>query len=293
MRKTITFLICATFLRAAAAHAQSGYSDTYVIPIAGHATGAFGSVYMTDVSITNFNNDPLTVQIIVVTQGENTTDNVFPLTTGSINGSVVVPARNTVVLRDVLNGFQGQSSTSGALILGGDKPFAVSARLYNAKNGGVGDTVPAVANFFENSIGRSDNTATAYIPGIINNASFRTNIGFLAATGSASTDPLTVEVRVRDASGNSLGTRLITTQPGQFTQTQFSVAAITSTPFDTGSVEFRILGGSGVGVPYAAVNDNATGSSQFILGQFPPSTSLSGRSFGEMIFRDLFSRITQ
>ena len=237
MRKLQILMIACAVLLPVAAHAQSVYSDTYVIPIIGHATGAFGSVYMTDVSITNFNNDPLTVQLIVVEQGENVSDNVFPLVNGSINGSVVVAPKSTVVLRDILNGYRGNANTSGALILGGDKPFAVTSRLYNAKNGGVGDTVPAVSNFFENSVGRSDNNAVAYIPGIVNNGSFRTNIGFLAATGSASTGPLVVEVRIRDASGNSLGTRVVTTQPGQFTQTQFSVSAITSTQFDTGSAE--------------------------------------------------------
>ena len=293
MRKTSILFIACAMLLAGAAHAQSVYSDTYVIPIAGHATGAFGSVYMTDVSITNFNADPLTVQIIVVEQGENTSDNVFPLVTNSVNGSVVVAPRSTVVLRDVLNGYRGNANTSAALILGGDKPFAVTSRLYNAKNGGVGDTVPAISNFFENSIGKSNNTAVAYIPGIINNANFRTNIGFLAATGSASTDPLVVEVRIRDASGNSLGSRVITTQVGQFTQTQFSVGSITSTPFDIGSAEIRILGGSGAVVPYAAVNDNATGSSAFILGMFPPSTAINSRSFGASIFRGLFSGVTQ
>lgn len=293
MRKITLLAICAALLVSGATYAQSVYSDTYVIPIAGHATGGFGSMYMTDVSITNFNNDPLTVQLIVVEQGENTSDNVFALSTGSINGSVVVPPRGTVVLRDVLNGFRGETNSAGALILGGDKPFAVSARLYNAKNGGVGESVPAITNFFENSTGRSDNTAIAYIPGIINNASFRTNIGFLAATGSASTGPLVVQVRIRDASGNSLGTRIVTTQPGQFTQTQFPVSAITSTPFDIGSAEISILGGSGAVIPYAAVNDNATGSAQFIMGMFPPSTALTSRSFGASIFRELFSHVTQ
>lgn len=292
MRKTsILFFACAALLLAGSAHAQSVYSDTYVIPIIGHTAGAFGSLYLTDVSITNFNNDPLTVQLIVVEQGENVSDNVFPLTTGSINGSVVVPARNTVVLRDILNGYRGNANTAGALILGGDKPFAATARLYNAKNGGVGDTIPVVSNFFENSIGRSNTNAIAYVTGLTNNASFRTNVGFLAATGSASTDPLVVEVRIRDASGNSLGTRTVTTQPGQFTQTQFSVSSITNTPFDIGSAEFRIVGGNGVVIPYAAVNDNATGSASFILGQFPPNAAVT--STGSNIFRDLLSRFVQ
>ncbi|GAC1436057.1 MAG: hypothetical protein NVSMB68_08160 [Thermoanaerobaculia bacterium] len=294
MRKTTLILAaCAVLLLSGAAHAQSVSSDTYVSPIAGHAAGAFGSVYMTDVSITNITGEQLTVQLIVVEQGENSTDNVFPLVAGTINGSVVVPPHGTLVLRDVLNGFRSETNTAGAIILGGDKPFAVTSRLYNAKNGGVGDTVPAVSNFFENSIGRSNTAAIAYIPGIINNGSFRTNIGFLAATGSASTEPRVVEVRIRDAAGNSLGTKLISTQVGQFTQIQFPVSSITSTQFDIGSAEIRIAQGSGAVVPYAAVNDNATGSSQFILGQFPPTTALSARSFGANIFRDLFSRIGQ
>lgn len=292
MRKlTMMFAACAALLLSGVAHAQSVYSDTYVIPIAGHIQGALGNFYETDLSITNFNNDPLTVQILVIEQGEGRTDNVSPLVTDSINGSVMVPARGTVILRDVLANYHGQANTAGALILGGDKPFAATARLYSLKNGGVGDTIMAVSNFFENSVGRSDKNAIAYVTGITNNAAFRTNLGFVAATGSSFGEPLVVEVRVRDASGNSLGTRIVTTQSGQFTQTQFPVSSITTTPFDAGSAEFRVIGGSGIVVPYAAVNDNATGSAAFIMGQFPQNASIS--SMRSNLFRDLFTRITQ
>ena len=288
MRKTsILFMACAALLLAGTVHAQSIYSDTYVIPIAGHNTGAFGSVFMTDIAITNFQNDPLTVQIIVIETGENTTDNVFPLTTDSVNGSVVVPPKSTVLLRDVLNNYRGMANATGALLLGADQPFAATSRTYNAKNGGVGDTVAPARDFL---VSGSDKTAIAYITGLTSNASFRSNIGFVAA--NTSTDPLVIEVRVRDASGNSLGTRLITVPPGNFTQTQFPVSAISSTPFDVGSAEIRIVGGSGAVVPYATVNDNATGSAAFIMGQFPSSGTLGGSSLGSNVFRDLIVRMS-
>lgn len=294
----LLLILIGAFILPLTAFGQSVYSDTYVIPIAGHTAGANGSLWMTDVAITNFAATPLNVQLVVVETGENNFDNVYPLTTDTINGSVVVPANGSVLLKDVLSTYRGRQNSTGALIIGGDKPFAVTARIYNGGTGGnsIGTTVTPARDFFENSTGRSDNSAVAIVPGITNNGSARTNIGFLAGTGSAAGTTLGVQVTIRNASGTVLGTKLVSVPPGNFTQTQFSVASITNTPFDIGSAEFRIVQGLGAVVPYASVVDNATNSAAYIMGQFPPSTPITGATGilqHENVFRALLDAMRQ
>lgn len=291
--RNLRILIVATLalLAGAAAYADH-YSDTYVIPGAGHTSGINGSLWMSDLAITNFSATPLTVQIIVVESGENNSDNIFPLTTATSNGSVTVAANTTVLLRDVLNGQRGKQNIIGALILGGDRPFAVTSRVNNGGTGGesVGETVPAVRDFFENATGQPDNAAVVYLPGIVSNASARTNVGFLAGSGAGAA--MNVEITIRNAAGQSLGSRTIAIPAGNFTHTQFNVSSITTTPFDVGSAELRITSGPGTVVPYASVIDNASSNAAYIMGQFPDSTPLTAASsFSNSIFRKLIDTV--
>lgn len=291
LMKLTLLLLC--LAAPAALHAQSVYSDTYVIPVVAHTPGAFGTTWMSDVVLTNFHATPLTVQLIVIESGENNSDNIFPLTGGAVDGAVTVAPNTTVILRDVLAGYNGRTSSSGALIVGGDQTFAITSRTYSTGPNGVsngGQTVTPVRDFFENSTGRSDNSFVAVLPGITNNASTRTNIGFVAGSGSAAGATFAVQVTIRNAAGTSLGTKLVTIAPGNFTHTQFSVSSITSTPFDIGSAELRIVGGLGSVVPYASVIDNNSGNASYIMGQFPASTALGKGAIDSNIFRSLFHR---
>lgn len=297
MRKTtLLFALLGALLLPVAAFAQSVYSDTYVIPVAGHTPGANGTIWQSDLAITNFSSSELTVQLIFVESGEGNFDNIFPLTTdANATGFVTVAPNSSMWFRDILAGYRGRQSSLGALILGGDKPFAVTSRAYNSGKGGnaVGETIPPVQDFFENSTGRSDNTAVAYLPGLMNNAAARTNIGFLAGTGSAEGETLGVSITIKDANGETLGTKIVRVAAGNFTHTQFSVASITTTPFDAGSAEIRITQGSGTVVPYASVIDNATTATAYISAQFPPSTPFTNAtSMRGGIFRQLIERIT-
>jgi hypothetical protein len=291
MRKT-TFLITlmGALLLPALASAQSVYSDTYVIPVVAHTPGINGTSWVSDVAVTNFSSTPLNVQFIVIESGESNFDNIFPLTTPALNGSATIAGNTTVLYKDILNGHRGQSgNTSGALIVGGDKPFAVTSRTYDSSHGSVGQTITPARDFFENSTGRSDNTAVVYIPGIVNNATARTNIGFVAGTGSAAGATLGVEVTIRNASGTSVGTKIISVGAGNFLHTQFAVGSITTANFDSGSAEIRLVQGLGTIVPYASVVDNNTGAAAYIMGQFPASTALGKGAFTSNLFRDLLS----
>ncbi len=295
--KTRLLSAAAMLLLAAAVHANH-YSDFYVLPAAAHTTGVNGTRWMSDVAVQNFQSTPLTVQLAIIESGEGTSDNVFPIATGAASASVRVPANGSVLLRDVLNGHRGLSSVTGAILIGSDRPFAVTSRTFSMTPDGntIGQTVPPARDFVDNTVGDTDlATAVAYVPGIIDNASFRTNLGAVIGNGSATSD-LVLNVTVRTADGTSAGTRTITVAPGNFTHLQFNVRSMIGTrSMDIGSAEFRITAGNGAVVPYASVIDNRTADAVFVSGVFPNNTAATGPftaavPAGGSLFRALLDR---
>lgn len=291
--------LAASLLFCAAAHANH-YSDFYVLPAAAHTTGVNGTRWMSDVAIQNFQSTPLFVQLAVIESGEGTSDNVFPIANADAAASVRVPANGSVLLRDVLNGHRGLSNVTGAILIGADRPFAVTSRTFSMTPDGntIGQTVPPARDFVDNTVGDTDlATAVAYVPGLIDNAGFRTNLGAVIGNGSATSD-LVVNVSVRAADGTSAGTRTITVAPGNFTHLQFNVRSIIGTrAMDIGSAEFRITAGNGAVVPYASVIDNATADAVFIAGVFPNNAAATGPFMaaapaGGSLFRALLSRMS-
>lgn len=283
-KRAILLFVCAIFATAAV-HADH-YASTYVIPVAGHVRGSNGGTWMSDVVIRNFSTQPLTVEILVVESGSNTLDNVYPLMSEFVNGAVTVGVNNTVLLEDVLGGHRGLENITGALILGANRPFAVTSRAYNS-NGGIGQTVPATRDFLDNSVGTIDNATVVYIPGIIQNADARTNIGFVAGAGGSPNVDMVVEIGVRSASGGVLGEREFIIPAGRFAHHQFNLRSIVSGNFDIGSVDIRIVEGEGTIVPYASVVDNRTGEAAYIMGQFPNSTPPAPLTARPSLFRRL------
>ena len=247
------------------------YADTYVIPAVGHVEGANGAVWMSDLAIRNFGAAPLTVQLVVIESGFDTANNVFPLNSdAAADASVTVNPGSTVQLRDIMRGHRGMTNNLGALIVGGNQPFAVTSRAYS-NSMPLGQTVPATRDFLDNSLGTADNTATAYVPGIVSNARARTNVGFVAGSGGSASEAMTVEVSVRNGTGGVVGTRSITIPAGRFAHMQFPVGSFAQGAFDVGSADFRITQGEGVVVPYASVIDNVTGEATYLMGVFPPT----------------------
>lgn len=275
----IVLLVMATALLGVEARAGH-YSDFYVLPAAAHTPGANDTFWRSDVAIHNFQSTPLSVELAVIESGEGNYDNVFPVVPSGGMTSVTVPPAGSVLLEDVLRGHRGLGSVTGAILIGADQPFAVTSRAYNMTAGGatVGQTVPPVDTFLENTFGRTElANAVAYVPGIINNDRFRSNLGAVIGNGNATGEPLTVAVTVRNAAGAVVGTRQISVVAGAFTHLQFAVATMAGSQLiDIGSAEFRIVGGSGALVPYASVVDNATGDAVFIAGRLPPNAPATG-----------------
>lgn len=292
MRKAgLLLLICSLFaFGAQAAH----YSDTYVIPVVGHVQGANGTVWMSDVAIRNISSSTtLTVELIFIESGNNVFDNIFPLISDEVpTGSVTVQPNATVLLQDILDGYD-KPNVTGALLLGGSAPFAVTSRAYNSSSP-LGQTVEPQRDFFDSALGNLDNSSFAYIPGVIQNNSFRTNVGFVAGSGGASS-PMVIEITARDEAGGIAGTRRITIPSGSFSHMQIPLRSFVSGMFEVGSVDFRVVEGEGVVVPYASVIDNGTGEAAFITGVFPesqmnPSAAAKARTD---LFRMLLGRVSR
>lgn len=295
IRTTLLLLVCCLALAPAAM--ANHYSDFYVIPVASHVPGANSTMWMSDVAIYNFGTTPLTAELVLIESGDGAnTDNVQPIMTSTVNGSVVVPSGGSVLLRDVLNGHRGLTSASGAILIGANRPFAVTSRSYSMAPSGdtVGQTVLPVRDFLDGTFGSIDlATAVAYIPGLIQNSRFRTNLGMVAANGSTSGATMGVTISVRNQSGAVVGGTVMSVAPGAAMHIQFSLQSFTNATFDIGSADFRITQGTGSIVPYASVIDNSTADAVFVIGNFPEernNATANAKANGTPLLRRIFDK---
>ena len=254
------FIVFCALVAVTASAAQ--FQSFYVIPVAAHVTGANGTSWRTDVSIQNIQNAPITVDFAVVESGEGLLDNVFPVAVATGGGSTItVPAGGSVTLKDILLNHRGRAETSGALLVGADRAFAITSRTYNATSEGTfGQSVSGAADIASDG---SESASTLYIPGLAQNSAFRTNLGLFM---SATSQPLTVTVTVNGADGSALGTRTFNVAAGVTTHVQFGLPTVAAAPFDSGSAVVRITGGTGTVVAYASIVDNDTGDGSFVSG---------------------------
>jgi len=295
MRKQLIPLVALAVLLSAPMAFANHFSDLYVIPVASHVSGVNGTVFVSDLSIQNFQAGTLTATVLFIESGEGSTDNVSNLVSTALpNGSVDVPPGGTVILRDILSGFEGRTTAIiGSLIISGNRPFAVTSRSYskNANGGTVGQTVPPVRDFVDNAIGDTINPmATSYIPGLTSNASYRTNLGFTAAAGK---DGAIIEITIKDADGTSLGTRAFYIGPNLYEHVQVAVTTIASKNFDAGSAEYRITNGDAAVAPYGSVIDNISSDAVFISGVFPPNAPFAKVQAAPSLFRTLVDRMAR
>src|SRR5688572_25401613 len=99
------------------------YSDLYIIPVAGHAPGAFGTSWRSDLVLHNIQSVPITVEIVLVESGRSPTTAPLSVSAGAETTLHLMPGE-TRVLSDVAS-VVGRDIT-GALIVGADMPFAVT-----------------------------------------------------------------------------------------------------------------------------------------------------------------------
>lgn len=288
MRRIVSAAALMTLLLAGAANADA-YSSLYVIPFANHIPRGTAGTETTDVAVHNFQSTPITLELVLIEYGlHNVANNVFPVEVVP-DGAVTIPAGGGAVLRDVLNGFRGQSATIGALLIGSrdDRPFAVTSRSYFVKPDGstVGYGVPAVPVV----AGGSGEEDRLHLPGLVSNQRFRTQIGFVAATAEGL--PVFFELSMRGADGALIGCRPFFIGSGQVAQLEIPSTLVADQLFDAASLEVRQLAGTGAVIPYVKVIDRSTEDAVFQLGD-TRSEQLLG-SMGATTLRQLFRRTVE
>ena len=284
IRSFITSALFALF--AAPSLFAAHYADLYVIPVASHTSGENGTNWRSDIAVHNFQATPLKLELVLIESGDSTINNVVPV---ADSPALVVPPNGSRILGDVLAN-QNRDNRVGAIVIGGNMPFAVTSRSYSVSPSGdtVGQTVAAARDFFTNTLGDVGPNATAYLPGLIANARFRTNLGFAAGAGPS--EALVFDIIIRNAEGQEIGRKRYTLAPGTFMHQQFSSRALGTIAFDEGAAQLRIVSGDGVIVPYASVIDNATADAVFVSGEFPPVT-VTQSSPAASLFQQLLQRV--
>ena len=213
------------------------------VPVASHVGGLNQSEWRSDLGLLNPGTVTANMQI------------EFYGSSGVVSGASSLPAGTQSILVDVVN--QMAASGSGALEILSDQPLKVTARTYNQVSftascdakGTQGQDYPAVAS--GNGLGAGQ---SAYLAGLTENASYRTNIG-LVNTGIANA---TVLVKLYDGEGNYLSAYTVPLTPGQWAQaTQPFHSKGNQTAMDAGYATVTVQTGAGV-FAFASVIDNIT-----------------------------------
>lgn len=259
-------------LLVSAATAAAEYSDLYVVPVAGHVRGAFGSSWRSDVVLHNIQAVPISVEMALVESGLAPSAAPLAVTAGGESTFLLMPGE-TRTFEDVA-GNLGRDAT-GALIVGADLPFALTSRTWAElpARRTLGQSVVPVA------IGGAADAINdaAVLPSLATQAGLRSNAGVFIAASDA---PLIVEVVWRSEDGASAGSQLIVADEPGLMHRQLPIAR----PAATGPVTavVRILEGDGIVVPYASTIENTSAEAFFVTGSPVAARAASSR---EMLVR--------
>jgi hypothetical protein len=268
-------LMFALLLTSAASAA--GYSDLYIIPVAGHALGAFGTSWRSDLVLHNIQSVPITVEIALVESGRAPSTVPLAVSAGAETTVHLMPGE-TRALSDVAGGL-GRNIT-GALIVGADLPFAMTSRTWAALPAGrtLGQTVAPVA-----MTGTADAVnAIAVLPSLTTDTRQRSNVGLFVAASHA---PLVVEIATFSATGALLASQLVVVDEPGFLHRQLPIAPAAAATSVTAVV--RILEGDGIVVAYASTIDNASAEAVFVSGE---PISLRGAATLAMLAKTVTAR---
>ena len=215
------------------------------IAVGSHANGLLNSQYRSDLGLLNTGAASANVQVKGYIGGSTYTK------------SLAVAAGAQVILTDVVG--QLNASGSGAIEIVSNHPLKVTARTYNQvaanatcyASGTQGQDYLSATASQGFSAGQS-----AWLGGLTENASYRTNIG---VTNTGNTN-MTATVYMYDAAGHSLGSYGVSLAPGQWqqvTQPFKNNATPKQTSMAAGYAKVTINSGSGAQI-YASVLNNIT-----------------------------------
>ncbi|MFP5245831.1 MAG: hypothetical protein ACLGH0_03980, partial [Thermoanaerobaculia bacterium] len=212
---------------------------TLTIPVVGRSPGVNGTFWRSDVTLFN----PGATQLNLTLR---------------YNGATItraLGAGDTTVIRDILSAY-GQSSGSGTLVVtwnSGTGPVATT-RTYTTTSGGgtYGQSIDPVSSFATRN----------FVPGLRNDGSFRSNVGFV--NGGAEAETFTV--LLLSSSGSELGRKTLSL--GANAQMQQSVASLFPNAFLGGGFTLQVQGDANARLfAYGSMVDNRSGDPVFFAGR--------------------------
>jgi hypothetical protein len=217
-------------------------ATTAWIPVATHAAGANGSQWRTDLGLLNGSGETAEVTITVYgSDGEHT----LP---------IAVAEGEQVILIDLLG--QIPYTGGGAVKVEASRPVVATSRTYTELAGSadcfgggtLGQLLDASSRLVVLGAGQ-----TGWIPQLVENARFRTNIALTNVGASQAT----AEVTLHDTLGAELVTFSVSLQPGQWKQENQPFASRAGVS-DLASGYATVFVTSGTVVGYGSVVDNVT-----------------------------------
>jgi len=214
------------------------FGDSLTIPVVGRAPGANQTFWRSDVTLFNPNDDDLNLT----------------LQYGNATRSLVLDGHDTEVLADILSSFDLTSGTGSLLVSwSGETGPVVTSRTYTTvESGGTyGQSIDPMASL----------KSTMFVPGLRNDGSFRSNIGFVNGGGETET----FAVVVLSPSGTELARNSLTLAPNAMVQHSVSalfpnVNSSSFTLYMEGDANARLFA-------YGSMVDNASGDPVFFAGQ--------------------------
>jgi hypothetical protein len=259
-------LLCAVFsvsfpcsLAVSAATLAPALGQTTTVPGVVNGTGAAGSLYVSDLTITNAGSTSTNAVINFIPAAGSPP----PPFSVSINAGVSMTWVN------VLDQLFGASETYGMLRISSDLPSSIRAKTYNnaSVNGTYVTSLPVMDDSQLLTAGTAGESIWFVNQPVSGGSGYRSNvaIGFPLDGGGTAT------ARVYDATGAQVGHdfTVSSSSPGFF-QTDAQGFGITTLPI--GRTEIQVSAGSAIG--YVVNNDNVTSDSSVFAFQLPPSTGI-------------------
>lgn len=209
----------------------------WTLPVAARADGDQGSRWSSDLGLVVTGAEPAAVRVAAADDPGTAVE-------------LAVPAGGGAVVDDLL----GDLGRSGAvpLVVTSDRPVQLLSRTFTtSETGTYGQPIAAASD--DALLGAG---ATALVPGVASDGSFRTNL--LVANGGAA--PAEVRLTLRDAAGADVGSSVVAVPPGAVRGTP--VSSLFPEPLAGGCAVVEVLSGEGISVVGSLVdqrtNDPAT-----------------------------------
>lgn len=239
------------FVSGTTGNPDTGLANSWYLPASAQAAGQGNTVWSTDVSVLNRSGSSAHVLMSFLGAERNNLSAVP-------SHLVVVPGNQAITLREVVGSTFGQASASGGIqVSSSSSNLLVTSRTFN-KGGEVGTFGQFIAGYTTDDALRAGQTGQ--LIQLENNVDFRTNIGFLSASGGS----ITVEVRLLAGDGSVFDSGTWVLEPFSYLQVTriFEVLGVT-TGVSNARAEIRIIEGTGPMFAYASIVDNASGDAIF------------------------------